>query len=159
MAAIIKLNLRIAKALPVIGWLLALTITGCSSLPRDQHGSSDRITKSGVLVVGVAQREDIPPALAEQERLLIHEVARRLGVKVKWRQGDTHTLLEELKDLKIPLVAAGLPHDTPFADEIGLSLPYLKKGPQNKSYALAVAPGENGLLFLVDQVIAERTRQ
>jgi hypothetical protein len=66
-----------------------------------------------------------------------------------------HALLRDLEELKLPLVAATLP-GLAVCRPMGLSQPYLKDGPGHKDYCLAVAPGENHLLLLVDQVIAEK---
>lgn len=136
-----------------------LSFSGCANLPRDQHGMTDRIRQSGVLVVGVSREGEKLAALEEREKSLVEKVARRLGVRVEWRRGNAHTLLEDLEEWKLPLVAGSIPSDSPFADRVGLSQPYLKDGPGHKDFCLAVAPGENRLLLLVDQVIAEEQRQ
>ncbi len=128
-------------------------------LPRDQHGTTERIRRTGVLTVGVSAEGDAPAPLAEREKRLVEEVARRLGVLVQWRRGNVHELLQELEEVKLPMVAAMVPCDTPFSERIGLSRPYLKKGPDDRDYCLAVAPGENRLLLLVDQVVADESRQ
>ncbi len=138
---------------------MASLLSGCANLPRDQHGATARIREKGVLVVGVSRESDKPSSLEERERQLVKKVARRLGARVQWRQGNAHALLEDLAELKLSLVAATLPCDSPFAERIGLSQPYLKDGPRHKDYCLAVAPGENRLLLLVDQVIAEERRR
>jgi hypothetical protein len=135
---------------------LVVVLSGCADLPRDQHGATARIQESKVLVAGISRESDKPSSLEEREKRLVEEVARRLGARVEWRSGNAHALLQDLEKLKLPLVAATLPSDSPFADRIGLSQPYLKDGPGHKDYCLAVAPGENHLLLLVDQVIAAK---
>jgi hypothetical protein len=135
------------------------TLSGCANLPRDQHGATARIQQSKVLVAGISRESDKPSSLENREKRLVEEVGRRLGARVEWRSGNAHALLQDLEELKLPLVAATLPSDSPFADRIGLSQPYVKDGPRHKDYCLAVAPGENRLLLLVDQVIAEDRRR
>jgi hypothetical protein len=132
---------------------------GCADLPRDQDGWTQRVRKSGVLPVGVPGRSGEHALMEDRERRLVEEAARRLHARVQWRPGNVHVLLEELKERKIPVVAATLPTDSPFAAEVGLSQPYLKKGPGKKDYCLAVAPGENRLLLLIDTVIADERRR
>lgn len=129
-------------------------LAGCAGLPRDQHGMTERIRQKGVLIVGVS-REKSDSDLSRREKQLVEKIARRLGARVQWRPGNAHELLEELEQLKLPLVAATVPSDSPFAESVGLSQPYLKDGPRHKDYCLAVAPGENRLLLIVDQIIAE----
>ena len=133
---------------------------GCADLPRDQYGWTERIRESGVMTVGVSHEGATPAALGEREKRLVETVARRLGARVDWRRGNAQALLQELEERNLPLVAATVPCDSPFAPRIGMSQPYLKKGPRERDYCLAVAPGENRLLLLVDQVIAgERRRE
>ena len=139
--------------------LLTLLTGGCADLPRDQYGWTERIRESGVLTVGVSQDSAAPAALEERERRLVEKVARRLNARVEWRRGNAHALMQDLEERNLPLVAAAVPSDSPFARRIVLSQPYLKYGPRHKDYCLAVAPGENRLLLLVDQVIAQERRE
>ena len=135
---------------------LMLLMGGCADLPRDQDGWTERVRQSGVLTVGVSHEgEEAPEGLEAHEKRLVEAVAERLGARrVEWRRGNAHQLLEDLEKRGLPLVAATLPSDSPFSQKVGMSQPYLKKGPGGKDYCLAVAPGENRLLLLVDQVIA-----
>ncbi len=144
--------------LSLLGLLFCAGASGCADLPRDQHGATERIREKGVLVVGVS-RGDKPSALQGREKRLIEKIARRLGARVQWRPGNAHQLLQDLEELKLPIVAAAIPSDSPFSAGVGMSQPYLKDGPQHKDYCLAVAPGENRLLFLIDQIIAEEERE
>lgn len=138
---------------------LALLAGGCADLPRDQHGAAERIRQSGILTVGISPSEPQLSALEERERLLVEKIARRLHARVVWRSGNAHQLLQDLEELKLPLAAVSLPCDSPFGARLGLSQPYLKDGPQQRDYCLAVAPGENHLLLVVDQVIAQEQQE
>ncbi len=134
---------------------------GCADLPRDQQGWTAKVEKSGVLLVGGPARDGLtaPTPLEEREMRLVEAVARRLGARVAWRRGNVHELLEALEKRKLPLVAAALPSNSPFASSVGFSRPYVRHyGPESKDYCLAVAPGENRLLLLVDQVIANAAK-
>jgi ABC-type amino acid transport substrate-binding protein len=138
-------------------WLAAALLTvACGPLPRDQRGASAEARANGRLVVGVpAERAPADSLVAARERALVEEVARRLGVRIAWRTGDTHELLGRLQEWELPIVAAAVTSDTPFGAHVALSKPFWKDGPGHRDYVLAVAPGENALLLLVDQVVAE----
>lgn len=141
----------------------ALLLTGCSYLPRDAHGWTDEIRRSGVLTVGTGPEEGKDASagvttLTQHEQKLVEDLARRLNARLEWKRGNIHTLLQALEEREIPLVAAHLPSDTPFAQKVGLSRPYVKKGPEGKDYCLAVAPGENRLLLRVDEVIIDQEK-
>lgn len=135
--------------------LLSVLICSCADFPRDQHGATNRIQQSGILIVGVSRESGNNTSQKDREAHLVEKVAARLGVRIEWRAGNAHQLLQDLEELKLPLVAATVPCDSPFADRIGLSKPYLKDETRNEEYCLAVAPGENRLLLLVDEIIAE----
>lgn len=144
-------------------WLLSTSLTlsagGCAGLPRDQHGATERIRQSKVLTVGASHQSARLTPLEKHEKQLVEKIARRLGARVEWRAGNAHGLLQALEGLKLPLVAATLSCDSPFRARLGMSQPYLKDGPQHRDYCLAVAPGENSLLLVVDQVIAEERQR
>lgn len=144
--------------LSLLGLLFCAGGSSCADWPRDQHGATERIRQKRVLVVGVSRGEE-PSALQAREKRLIEKIARRLGARVQWKPGNAHQLLQDLEELKLPIVAAEIPSDSPFGEGVGLSQPYMKDGPQHKDYCLAVAPGENRLLFLIDQIIAEEQRK
>jgi hypothetical protein len=44
----------------------------------------------------------------------VEKIARRLGAPIEWRTGNAHQLLQDLEELKLPLVAAALPCASPF---------------------------------------------
>jgi len=151
---------RFSRVVALLG-VFALAGAGCGAdLPRDQQGWTAKVQQSGVLTVGASGAGDVPAALEERERRLVETVARRLGVRVEWRRGNVHELLEALEARKIPLVAAALPSDSPFKESVGLSKPYVRKyGRESKDYCVAVAPGENRLLLLVDTVALDQAKQ
>ncbi len=134
---------------------LSVLISGCANLPQDQHGATAQIRQSGIIVVGISPKSENATPFEERERYLAQKIAARLGAKIEWRTGNTHRLLEDLEELKLPLVAAAIPCDTPFANRIGLSKPYFKDETRGEKYCLAIAPGENRLLLLADEIIAE----
>ena len=135
--------------------LLALLLGGCAGFPRDQNGTTAGIRETGILSVGASFSNTLPTALEEREKHLVDRVAARLGARAAWRRGDTHELLEALEEHKLALVAAMVPCDSPFGERVAMSQPYRVDGPRHQEYCLAVAPGENELLLLVDQIIAD----
>lgn len=138
--------------------LVAFLLGGCSSFPRDQNGTTTRIREGGVLSVGVSSTDVAPALLDVREKQLVDRIAERLGARTEWRHGNTHELLEELEEHKLALVAATVPCDSPFGERVAMSQPYIVDGPRHKAYCLAVGPGENALLLLVDQIIADARR-
>lgn len=138
---------------------LSVLICGCADLPKDQHGATNRIQQSGEIVIGVSRENNNDTTLDERETRLVQKVAARLGARIVWRADNAHQLLQDLANSKLPLVAASIPCDSPFADHIGLSKPYFKDETRDQNYCLAVAPGENRLLLLIDQIIAEEQSQ
>ena len=135
-------------------WCAAMA--ACGPMPRDQHGSTEEARANRRLVVGVsAATATLDPAVQARERALVEEVARRLGAQVEWRQGDAHELLSRLEEWELPIVAAAVTPETPFKAHVGLSKPYWKDGPGGRDFVLAVAPGENALLLLLDRVITD----
>lgn len=147
-----------ARRLTLAAASLMVALAGCADLPRDQKGSTDKIRAGRVLVVGISREKSEPSEMQKREQLIVKKVAQRLGAKVKWQPGNAHQLLLDLEEVKLPIVAASITSDSPFAERVGLSQPFLKDGPNHKDYCLAVAPGENKLLLLVDQIIAEEQR-
>ena len=114
-----------------------------------------QIKQIGIIVVGISSSSENVAPSQERERYLAEKIAAGLGAKVEWRADNTHRLLEDLEELKLPLVAAAIPCDTPFANRIGLSQPYFKDEARGVKYCLAVASGENHLLLLADEIIAK----
>ena len=157
-----KWQKRQLAALSLVAACCCTAAGGCADdpLPRDQQGWTERVRQSGVLPAGIALGSGAEhEALQAREKQIIEAVARRLNARVEWRPGNAHTLLEDLEKRDLPLLAATLPADSPFAQKVGLSRPYRENGPRHKAYCLAVAPGENRLLLLVDQVTAADEQQ
>lgn len=138
---------------------LSVLICGCDDLPNDQHGSTARIRQSGVIVVGVSRENKGATPSEEREKRLVEKIAARLNARIEWRTGNAHQLLEDLEELKLPLAAVNIPCDSPFADRIGLSKPYFTDVARDREYCLAIAPGENRLLLLTDEIVAEEQSQ
>lgn len=155
-------SMRVAGQSSMLKTLLLFSLTAafvaCADLPQDQHGSTARIRESGELVVGISHEGSDSVEVEAREKMLVEKVAARLGARVEWRHGNAHRLLEDLEQIRLPLVSATIPCNSPFAGRVGMSMPYIENGLHGKDYCLAVAPGENRLLLLVDEAVAEARR-
>lgn len=128
------------------------------SLPRDQKGWTSQIQRTRVLDIGVAAPEKDDKPIAQAEKKLVAQIAARLGATVKWREGNAHSLLDDAEARRLPIVVAQLPRDSPFAQKLGFSQSFYTRESDNTEYSIAVAPGENRLLLIIDQIIAENKR-
>jgi hypothetical protein len=150
------------RRMPLLLGIISLHIFllgGCSllaDLPRDARGSISKLQAGQPLVVGVpAQNEEDDAPVAAREKALLQKLASRLGTRIEWKRGNTHRLLEDLEQAQVLVVAAQLPSDTPFAQHVALSQPFWKKGPREKDFCFALAPGENRLMLELDRLILE----
>ncbi len=135
--------------------LSALTLSGCASLPRDQQGWTAQIQKDRVLVVGYSKpaKDDAP--IFDREKIVLQKLAQRLGAKLELKEGNAHSLLDDVKNRRLAMVVAQIPADSPFKEKLGFSQTFYTRQSDKTEYSIAVAPGENRLLLLLDQTIAE----
>jgi hypothetical protein len=135
--------------------LSVFALSGCASLPRDQQGWTSQIQKDRVLVVGYSKpsKEDAP--IHEQEKRVLQKLAQRLGARLQMREGNAHSLLGEAENRRLAIVMAQIPADSPFAEKLGFSQTFYTRQSDKTEYSIAVAPGENRLLLLLDQTIAD----
>jgi len=102
---------------------------GCSELPRDPHGSLDRV-RGGTLRVGLVEtppwvvERDGQPAGAEVE--LVKRLAAELGATPQWVLGGSQSHMEALERCQLDLVIGGVTKDTPWKDRVGLAGPYFE---------------------------------
>ncbi len=128
---------------------------GCADLPRDQSGWTARIQRKGVLVVGFSRPLQNDEAVFQREKQVLQKLAKRLGARLELREGNAHTLLDELQKREIAVVMAQIPSESPFAEKLGFSQPFYKRESDDIEYSIAVAPGENRLLLMLDKIIAD----
>jgi hypothetical protein len=142
--------------LPCVKFLLCcflLLCGGCASLPRDtDEGWTEKIRASGILEVGTATE-----TVAPRERELVQALAKQLGARVQWRKGNALELMHALEKRELPVVAAEVRADSPFSKSVGMSRPYGEKDDSKR--CLAVAPGQNRLLLMVDKIIIAQERR
>lgn len=135
-----------------------LVLGGCADLPRDQSGWTAQIQQDRVLVVGFSRPSQKDELVFQREKAVLQKLAKRLGARLEMREGNAHTLLDKLGKREIAVVMAQIPSESPFAEKLGFSQPFYKRDDGNNNeveYSIAVAPGENRLLLMLDKTIAD----
>jgi polar amino acid transport system substrate-binding protein len=131
---------------------VSLLAAGCD-LPRDPEGTLEEV-RGGSLRVGVLQGN----RYAEQvDRQIVGEIARRLQAQPAFSTAEAHTLFEMLHRGEIHIVIGGIPTNTPFGPDAGLSRPAgpLFQSAGDEDRVLAVRSGENAFLKLVNEEIGD----
>jgi polar amino acid transport system substrate-binding protein len=134
-------------------------------IPRDSEGTTERV-RGGVLRAGavidppwVVDSGGVPAGI---EPAIVSRLAQRLGARVQWRVGTESELLRALHERELDVVVGGLADDTPWKQQIALTLPYhtdTAPGTQHvEHHVLAAAPGENRWLMELDRASKEWTR-
>jgi hypothetical protein len=135
------------NAMRTLALALLIVLSACDGLPRDAAGTLERVRRGGALRVGAAGE-----AKAHIERA--EAFAETLGARMAVEHEDAHALVRRLSEGELDLVV-GLPKDTPFAHELGLSQPAGEPlRPDGPPTVWAVRAGENGLLMAVDRFLA-----
>jgi polar amino acid transport system substrate-binding protein len=145
-------------------WLLAIVVLlfGCD-LPRDPRGTLEQARARGVLRVGAAHH---PPwvtvqgdCVAGSEAELVQRLAARLDLTVAWTIGGESTLLRELIEHRLDLVAAGLAADSPWGERVAFTRPYqrTKTTAGEHPAVLAVTAGENAFLLQLETLLHEES--
>jgi polar amino acid transport system substrate-binding protein len=109
-----------------------IALAGCG-LPRDPERTAEKVRQRGEIRVGVSEaapwiRRVSQTANAEAsgvEAELIRELARREGVKVRWRWGTLEEHFAALESGQLDLVAGALSESTPWSKKIGVTRPFV----------------------------------
>ena len=140
--------------------ILAVAWSTACDLPRDPVGTLDQV-RGGTLRVGAVAS---PPYLvraaggaAGPEAELVGEFARSVGADVAWHWGSLDDHMKSLESFELDVVAAGLTAASPWKTRVGFTRPWRQEGKQK--HVLAVPPGENGLLVVLETLIEERRRR
>ncbi|WP_374927794.1 transporter substrate-binding domain-containing protein [Kytococcus sedentarius] len=140
---------------PVAGVLVALLLSGCSSIPADPDGTLAQIEQSGELTVGVAVHPPfttVPDGHDEDPRgsdiELVRGFAERLGAEPTWVVGGEEELITQLEEGEIDLLVGGFTKKHPGLKTVGATRPYgtTEQGGKEVELVMAVVPGENALL-------------
>lgn len=109
--------------------LVALLAGGCG-LPRDPRDTLARVQASGTLRAGISSdppwtdvRDGGQPTGVDAA--LVARFAEQLGVQVQWVEDSQAALVEALHASELDLAVGGLTADTPWADQAGITVPYL----------------------------------
>lgn len=139
---------RFAPLCCLIGSLLAAA--GCG-IPRDPEDSLERVRRTGVLRAGISAREPFTTGTGGPEADVIAAFAQSVGARVEWHPGAESALFESLEKFELDVAVGGFTQDHPWGPTLGFTRPYLEAG--GKKHVVAVAPGENRLLFELERVL------
>jgi len=136
-----------------INLLLCAVLTGCSALPRDPEGTSERIRKERHFTVGFVGSAAQDPEAAR----LIAEIRRATGAHVSAQRGETEPLLQALATGKVDLVVGRFTRTSPWQTAVAFAPALSRPGPKQDEieFKAAVRNGENRWLMLVER--ASRT--
>lgn len=132
----------------VISIVFLLTVLSCDRLPKDSHGTTDKIRSTGEMRVGITEEEPFiklingEPHGAEIE--IIKRFAASMGAKPVWSVGGEERLINALSHYELDMVAGGLTSSTPWVKHVGITSPY------RHEQVFAVGPGENELVRRLD---------
>ncbi|MFN0264243.1 hypothetical protein ACKTEK_10240 [Tepidamorphus sp. 3E244] len=137
----------IARLLVILPFLLAL---GACDMPRDPEGTLDKV-RGKELIVGVMNVS----GLDDRETAAIERVAQRLEAEAVLQPGEPHKLVADLNTGHVHLLAGGIPKNTPFKSETGLTAPVSSTVIEGERVetVFAVRKGENGFLAAVERAL------
>jgi polar amino acid transport system substrate-binding protein len=151
----------------VVAVAVLVFVTGCgSALPADPDDTLQRI-RGGTLRAGASIN---PPwtelaadgDLSGREVDLVEEFAGHLGAEVTWVVAGEEQLVTRLEHNALDLVVGGLTADTPWADKVAVTRPYVKivdSAGEPTELVMAAPMGENAYLAALDAFLHEKTVQ
>jgi ABC-type amino acid transport substrate-binding protein len=141
-------------------FILALVLGSCG-LPRDPHGTSERISRTHELRVGVS--DSTPWAFGGAhprgiEPQLVRKFASGIGARVLWTAGSETALVQSLKHHELDLVIGGFDKKTQWSSTAGVSQPFAKDA-DGKKHVFLAAPGENRFILSLDRFLTGQMRK
>lgn len=132
-------------------FVCALLLGGCSELPRDADGTLDRVTRDGIIRVGLAEPEEV--AVQAPVRAMLHRVSEETGARPRIVRGSLEPLLSALQEGGLDMVVAPFAADTPWATRISLAPPLAVAGRGDTRLELraAMLNGENRWVMTVER--------
>lgn len=123
-------------------------LAGCSALPRDVEGTSDRVRQSGQIRVGAAAGAAGAPETAK----LLSVLGQKVGAQARRTVGETEPLLAALEEGKLDLVVAWFDPKSPWANRVALAPRLASRGGKDDRLELRAAArnGENRWVMLVE---------
>lgn len=143
--------------------LVLATLVGCSAVPADAEGTTDRVS-GGVLRVGLTHNppwvDATDPAVPlGTETELVEELAAALDAEPEWITGSEAALVTALHEGRLDLVAGGFTDDTPWSEQVAMTAPYAEErdgSGRTQKHVLLTRAGENRFLTTVEEFLAEQ---
>lgn len=130
---------------------LAVTLSGCGSIPRDPDGTLDRVRSQRLFRVGLIA--DGGSAVgASEAAAFVAAVSRATGARPAVRQGASEPLLLDLEAGKLDLVIGAVSPKSPWAAEVAILRPIAEPtAPQHLVVTPIARNGENGWIMLLER--------
>ena len=149
--------------LPLLVALVLATLVGCGTVPADTEGTTERV-RGGVLRVGLTHNppwvDATDPAVPRgTEAGLVEELAAALDAEPEWTTGSEAALVTALHEGRLDLVAGGFTDDTPWSQQVAMTVPYIEErdgSGRTLKHVLLTRAGENRFLTTVEQFLAEQ---
>ncbi|MEZ4449733.1 MAG: hypothetical protein R3B09_09645 [Nannocystaceae bacterium] len=135
---------------PLLSVVVGLALAGCSGLPRDPAGTSDRVAERGVIRLGDVEGAAPEPAA---ERAL-SRLAAATGARIERVPGHGEELLEGLQEGEYDLVYGRFADDSPWAEAVHLGRPLgdpVGASSSQRAPRFAFRHGENGWIAAVEE--------
>jgi ABC-type amino acid transport substrate-binding protein len=141
--------------------LLASALLASCGLPRDPEKTTQRLTSTHVLQVGVSDNPPWTSASSAEptgiEPDLVRRFAARHGLRVAWTRGSETQLVKSLKEHRLDLVIGGFEKKTQWSSTAGVSQPFASDA-EGKKHVFLASPGENGFILALDRFLTAEKR-
>jgi polar amino acid transport system substrate-binding protein len=146
----------------------ALALAACQ-FPRDVEGTLDRVRDGGTLRVGVSESE--PYVVLDGRRpsgvevRLLEDFARRLGARVRYVRGGEESLVEQLAEGELDVVAGGITARSPWKKEAAPTRPFATTHERvadkdvTDRHVMLTRNGENAFLVELERYLLARKDQ
>lgn len=124
----------------------------CADLPRDPAGTTERVERTGKIIVGQISGDN----LSDQSAKILRRVAQRTHATVHIRQGAGEQLLTDLEEGRIDLVYGRFAKSSPWSANVHLGPPMGRRkivGKDERVPRFAFRNGENGWITMVQREI------
>ncbi len=139
----------VMKAAPIL--LLVALLTGCTDLPRDPDGTSERIAASRAIRIGLVPG-DTRFADTARSRFLT-QLTAATGARSTFVSGSTESLLQQLERGDLDLVLTPLDPKSPWVARVTPGPPLADKGSGERrvQYQAVMRNGENRWIMTVEK--------